>query len=154
MTLMEKLPTLSFAAFGRWLLAGLSMLLFGGAVIAAAPALPEGEALRTLVVGKWKFKLEHKIIKGSGVTEYKADGTMISKGSIEVLGETTRIDVEGKWTIKGTKLIWEVIKTNDPELFAIGEKHTEQILSIDAKAMRYRDDDGMIWDEERLTQQP
>jgi hypothetical protein len=116
---------------------------------AKPPSVPEGAALHKLVVGVWKFKIDDKLMKGNGLTEYKADGTMTSKATFEMLGEKVPLDLQGKWKIEGSKLTWEVTKTNDPELFAVGEKATEQILAIDAKTMRYRDEDGLIWEEER-----
>ncbi len=135
--------------FLRQLLTGVLGLFFICPSIAQPPAVPEGAALHKLVVGVWKFKIDDKLVKGSGVTEYKADGTMKSKGTFVMLGEKLPLDVEGKWKIDGNKLIWEVTKTNDPEMFAVGESATEQVLSIDAKSMRYRDEDGLIWEEER-----
>lgn len=146
---MKTNSSMTRPAFLRRLLTGALGLFFIYPSIAEPPVLPEGAALHKLVVSVWKFKIDSKLIKGSGVTEYKADGTMTSKGTLEMLGEKMALDVEGKWRIDGTKLIWEVTKTNDPEMFAVGEKSTEQILSINAKTMRYRDKDGLTWEEER-----
>lgn len=136
-------------AFLLRLLTGVLGLIFICPSIAKPPAVPEGEALRKMVVGVWKFKIADKLIKGSGLSEYKADGTMTSKGTFEILGEKVPVDVEGKWKIEGGKLTVEVTKTNDPEMFAVGEKTSDEILSIDDKTMRYRDEDGLIWEETR-----
>ena len=67
-------------------------------------------------------------------------------------GERIIIGAEGVWSVKGRILTWTVKKTLNQDVMAAGETHTEEILEIDAKHLKYKGDEGEIEVETRITE--
>ena len=111
---------------------------------------PRDADLAKLIVGSWEATVDYPQVKGVGVTRYKADGTFVSSGELRVQGRPMRIGAEGVWGVKGTTLTWTVKKTLNPEVMAVGETHSEEILEIDEKRIAYRDDEGETTVETRV----
>lgn len=116
----------------------------------ASADVPRDADLARLIVGSWEATVDTPVVKGTGVTEYKADGTFVSSGELSVQGTPIRIGVEGVWVVEGTTLTWTVKKTINPEVMPVGETHSEEVLEIDARHIKYRDDEGAIEVETRV----
>ena len=73
---MKTNPSMTRAAFLLQLLTGVLGMFFIGSSFAEPPAVPEGEALRKLVVGVWKFKIDD-IVEAHRVMETNQAGGKI-----------------------------------------------------------------------------
>jgi hypothetical protein len=116
--------------------------------------VPRDAELAKAIVGKWKTTMDYPEaqVKGSGITEYKADGTFSASGEMTVQGKRIRLGAEGVWSVKGVVLTWTVKETINSDLMPVGESHTEEILEIDDKHIKYKGDDGEIEVEARVTE--
>lgn len=112
--------------------------------------VPRDADLASVIVGSWEATVDYPEVKGVGVTQYKPDGTFVSSGELRVQGHPMRIAAEGVWSVTGTTLTWTVKKTINPEVMAVGETHSEEILEIDEKHITYRDDEGETTVEMRV----
>ncbi len=112
--------------------------------------VPQNADLAKLIAGKWQSAINGPDVKGGGITEYKLDSTFKGSGFFTVQGKRTTFEVEGTWSVKGHILKWTVKKTTITEIFSVGETHTEEILEIDAKHLKYKGDDGEVVVETRI----
>ena len=126
-------------------------LLFAAISFAGVPCDAE---LAKLLVGKWKTTVDDPDagIKGGGITEYRADGTFFGTGEVTVEGERIVFGAEGVWSVKDRILTWTVKKTLNPDVMAVDDTHTEEILEIDAKHIKYKGDEGEVEVETRITE--
>jgi hypothetical protein len=117
----------------------------------ATPSVPKGEALKKLLVGKWRLSIEEGNLKVEGLSDYKSDGTTKYTVTTEYRGEKSIVEIHAKWRIEGTKLITVVTKTSDSEVTKVGDESTYEVLHIDTQSIKYRDDEGKVAEESRIT---
>ena len=117
--------------------------------------VPRDEDLAKLIVGKWKHIMDTPFaqVKGEAITEYKADGTFSASAQLIIRVERIRSSrAEGIWSVKGNLLTWTVKTTTDPDIMVVGETYKDEILEIDAKHIKYKDDEGEIEVETRMSE--
>lgn len=117
---------------------------------AMAATVPRDAALKKLVVGVWGLTFKSPLVTGHGETEYKANGSWRSHGKFNSLGETIILEASGVWSVKGNVVTWAVRKTKNPDLVKVGETHHDTVLEIDARHMKYRDDEGDTFTETKV----
>jgi len=116
--------------------------------VSAAQAAEEAE-IRKLLPGTWLAVREKGGVKMEGETTYKADGTMTGKAHVSLPnGKSVDIEMEGTWTVKGSKVESTVTKSNHPSM-KIGPASPDDIVEITEKVKKHKDTSGEIITETR-----
>ena len=126
------------------------VLLFVGIAVGSLADTPRDAELMNLVVGKWQLKATYSSVIVESITDYKADGTFVTSGTMKSPEKSIRLKVEGVWSVKGNILTWTIRKSDTPELQPVGKVGKEEILEIDADHIKYKGIDGQIENEKRL----
>lgn len=114
----------------------------------AAHCADEAEIKKHLP-GVWEGKQDAHGIKVTGVTEYKADGKFSGKASVTMFGKTTDYTYEGTWKVTGSKLQYTIAKSSDAEMMKPGMVITDEVLEINEKSLKYKDQMGETVTETR-----
>ena len=99
----------------------------------------------SMLIGNWVVAREqyNTVHKGGGFT-FKRDGTFSSYGIFARADEQIRIDVKGKWTIKGGILTEELTSSSHPEIVAAGLVTRDTLLAVTNKEYRTRNERGVV----------
>jgi len=114
-------------------------------------ASPEATAIQSALVGTWRLEKREGKMWSSEINTYKADGTFTSRISYEAGKGPQKVDVEGKWSVDGHRISYEITKSSDTKATPVGTKSTDTIAAVDSKQFRYLTDIGAEELEVRTT---
>jgi hypothetical protein len=104
---------------------------------------PDAEASKMLV-GNWLApRLQYHAISRTAAFAFKRDGTFSSYGVFNRGNEKIRIEVRGKWRVKGGILIEELTASDHPDLAPVGLVTRDTLLAVTDKEYRFRDKGGL-----------
>ena len=97
-----------------------------------------------MLVGNWLApRLQYHAISRIAAFAFKRDGTFSSYGVFNRGNEKIRIEVRGKWRVKGGILIEELTASDHPDLAPVGLVTRDTLLAVTNKEYRFRDEGGL-----------
>ena len=103
----------------------------------AKPAAPAFKA--SDFVGIWEHKDTMEQGSMTGYTVVDKDGTATAVAKFEMQGQVGWATFAFTWKLDGDKLVQTITKVSIP-ILQVGQVTTDTVVSIDAKAYRYRSD--------------
>jgi hypothetical protein len=95
------------------------------------------------LVGSWLAPpAQYHAINSAGAFTFKRDGTFSSYGVFTHGNEKIRIEVKGKWRVKGGILIEELTASDRPDLVPVGLVTRDTLLGVTDKEFSFRTEHG------------
>ena len=127
--------------------ASLVLLFYAISAISAEPSFD-----RKMLLGTWEYKLPGVLNGLTGYTTYKDDGTSLQIARGKALGMTKWIFVEARWRLEGDQLPISILRSNIG--IPVGKTDSSQVLRLSASEFTYRESDGTVRTEHRVTSIP
>ena len=119
-------------------------------VISAASA--ESNFDRKMLIGIWEFKAPGVLKSLTGYTTYKENGTCLQIARAKALGMTKWVFVETRWRVEGDQLPISIMRSNIG--VPVGKTDSSRILRLSNSEFTYRESDGTVRTERRVTSIP
>ena len=124
------------------------VLLF--CAISAVSAEPSFD--RKMLLGTWEYKASGVLKSLTGYTTYKEDGTCLQIARGKALGMTKWIFGETRWRLEGDQLSISVLRSNMG--VPVGKTDSSRLLRLSDSEFTYRESDGTVRTEHRVTSVP
>lgn len=134
-------------------LLSLSIMVFTGVLFrrrlgqadAAQQALvPEGAALRELLLGRWAEQTDFPGGSSIGCNQYRDDGRFFSTVELSTGGATVELEISGHWEVRDRYLVWTAEQSSHHDIVAPGMSEQDLVLHIDDASMDYQDPQGEV----------
>lgn len=125
-------------------------------LVAALLSLPVGadDALKSGILGKWRYQGRQAGATIESVAEFKADGIYLCKMQVNLFGARSTIRFKGSWRIENEEdVIIEVTETSSPLFLPKGKIMRKEDVEIVEEVMTYRYG-GKSEREERVSDVP
>jgi hypothetical protein len=124
------------------------VLLF--CAISAVSAEPRFD--RKMLLGTWEYKAPGLLKSLTGYTTYKEDGTCLQIARGKALGVTKWIFAETRWRLEGDQMFISILRSNMG--VPVGKTDSSRVLRLSDSEFTYRESDGTVRTEHRVTSAP
>ena len=107
---------------------------------------------RKMLLGTWEYKAPGVLKSLTGYTTYKEDGTCLQIARGKALGMTKWIFVETRWRLEGDQIPISILRSNIGA--PVGKTDSSRILRLSDSEFTYRESDGTVRTEHRVTSVP
>ena len=107
---------------------------------------------RKMLLGTWEYKATGVLKSLTGYTTYKQDGTCLQIARGKALGMTKWIFVETRWRLEGDQLPISILRSNIG--VPVGKTDSSRVLRLSDSEFTYRESDGTVRTEHRVTSVP
>jgi len=129
----------------------ISAIIFVLLISNVAFAAESDETLTKKLIGMWEDNVSDADLVIEGVSNYRQDGILKSKGKVYINNELVdKYAVTFKWQVKDGRSHLEVIQSSNTEAYPIGYKWSDKVISVDDKEFIYEKDSGEQYTMKRI----